>query len=115
MCFYINLDSFIALPEAIQDSSAGIFHHDLKLHSILSKVSHSGWVLICSLGLETLKFLIFVRYRGTDPKGMEESSYNLKRGGIDTSTQVCDLQLLSVAEYKAYYSAVSPQDSGASL
>lgn len=72
----------------MQVSSAGIFHDDLKLHSILSKFSHSGPVLICSLGLETLKILIFVRHRGTDPKGMEESSYSLQRGGIDISTRL---------------------------
>lgn len=90
----------------MQDSSAGILHDDLKLYSILSKVSHSGQVLIHSLGLETLKILIFIRHRGTDPKGMEESSYSLQRDGIDVSTQVCELQLLSVAEYKAYHSAV---------
>lgn len=68
---------FIAVLEVMQDLSAGIYHDDLKLHSILSKVSHSGWVLICSLGLETLKILIFVRHKGTDTKGMEESSYTL--------------------------------------
>lgn len=96
----------VSLHYLKQDSSSGIFHDDLKLHSILSKFSHSGRVLICSLGLETPKILIFVRCRGTDPKGTEESSYSLQRGRIDISTQVCELQLLSVAEYKAYHSAV---------
>lgn len=61
----------VSLQYLKQDSSAGIFHDDLKLHSILSKVSHSGLVLICSLGLETFKILIFVRRRGTDLKGKE--------------------------------------------
>lgn len=101
-----RFDSFIAQPEAMQDSRAGIFNDDLKVSSILSKVSHSGRVLICSLGPETLKILIFVRHRGTDPKGMEKTSYSMQRDGIDVSTHVCELQLLSVAEYKAYHSAV---------
>lgn len=90
----------------MQDSRAGIFNDDLKLCSILSKVSHSGRVLICSLRPETVKILIFVRHKGTDPKGMEKTSYGMQRGGIDVSAHVCELQLLSVAEYKAYDSAV---------
>lgn len=74
--------------------------------SILPEVSHSGRVLICSLGPETLKTLTFVRHRGTDPKGMEETCYSMQRGGIDVNAHAYELQLLSVAEYKAYHSAV---------
>lgn len=69
---------------------------------------------ICSLGTETLKILIFVRHWGTNPKGMEDTSYSMQRGGIDVSTHIFELQLLSVTEYKAYHSTVlSLQDSGA--
>lgn len=75
--FLYKFYSFIEVLEVMQDLSDGIYHDELKLHSILSNVSHSSWVLTCSLGLETLKILIFVRHRGTDPKGMEKSSYTL--------------------------------------
>lgn len=105
-CFDTKFDSSTAQPEATEDSWAGICNDHLKLCSILSKVSHSGRVLICSLGPEPLKILIFVSHRGTDPKGMEKTRSSMQRAGIDVSTQVCELQLLSVAEYKAYHSAV---------
>lgn len=61
---------------------------------------------ICNLGAETLKILIFVRHRETNPTGMEKTSYSMQRGGIDVSIHIFELQLLSVTAYKAYHSAV---------